>query len=65
VHAEFTEVQVHCDAAHRRLVEKLRMCKNSLNIGQQKTGKSAVFNESHFLFRGNTADLLESGVMSN
>jgi len=27
VHAGFTEVQVQCDAAHRRLVEKLRMCK--------------------------------------
>ena len=27
VHAEFTEVQVQCDAAHRRLVEKLRRCK--------------------------------------
>jgi len=27
VHAEFTEVEVQCDAAHWRLVEKLRMCK--------------------------------------
>jgi len=27
VHAEFTEVQVQCDAARWRLVEKLRMCK--------------------------------------
>ena len=27
VHAEFTEVQVQCDAAQRRLVKKLRMCK--------------------------------------
>jgi len=27
VHAAFTVVQVQCDAAHRRLVEKLRMCK--------------------------------------
>jgi len=26
VHAEFTDVQVQCDAAHRNLVEKLRMC---------------------------------------
>ena len=43
VHAAFTEVQVQCDADHRRLVEKLRMRKNSLNIGLQKSGKSAVF----------------------
>jgi len=27
VHAEFIEVQVQRDATHRRLVEKLRMCK--------------------------------------
>ena len=27
VHAEFTEVEVQFDATHRRLVEKLRMCK--------------------------------------
>jgi len=27
VHAEFAEVEVQCDAAHWRLVEKLRMCK--------------------------------------
>jgi len=27
VHAEFSEVQVQRDATHRRLVEKLRMCK--------------------------------------
>jgi len=26
VHVEFAEVQVQCDAAHWRLVEKLRMC---------------------------------------
>jgi len=28
VHAEVKEVQVQCDAAHRRLAKKLRMCKN-------------------------------------
>jgi len=33
VHAAFAEVQVQCDAAHRRLVEKLRMFKNSPNNG--------------------------------
>ena len=33
VHATFKDVQVQCDATHRRLVEKLKMCKNSLNIG--------------------------------
>jgi len=33
MHAEFTEVYVQFDTAHLRLVEKLGMCKNSLNIG--------------------------------
>ena len=28
MHAEFAEAQVHCDAAHCRMVERLRMRKN-------------------------------------
>jgi len=66
VRAEFTEVEVQCDAAHWRLVEKLRMCKNSLNIGlkKKKTEKVLFSDESHFLFQGNTAYLLGSGIVS-
>ena len=51
MHAEFTDVQVQCDAAYRRLVEKLRMRKNKcLTLEDQK--KMLFSDESHFFVKG-------------
>jgi len=53
-HAAFTEVQVQCDAAHRRLVEKLRMQKIALILDCRKPEKVLFSDESHFFFQGNS-----------
>jgi len=43
VHAEFSEVQVQCDATHRRLVEKLRMCKKLPKYWTVENRKKSCF----------------------
>ena len=51
MHAEFTEAKVHCDAAHCRLVERLRMRKNKFwSVEDQK--KMLFSDESHFFVKG-------------
>jgi len=47
VHAEFTEVQVQCDAAYRRLVEKVRICKKK-PYWTAENRKKLFSDESHF-----------------